>query len=49
MKEAVLASKRLYPVGVYRREWTAFNVLLLLLLINHCYRPVDKRGCWKLL
>jgi len=25
MKEAVLASKRLYEVGMYRREWTVFS------------------------
>jgi hypothetical protein len=33
MKEAVLASKRLYQVDMYRSEWTVFIVLLLLLLL----------------
>jgi hypothetical protein len=51
-KETVPASKlRVYQVGLYLKEWTVFNALLL--LFNRCYRPVDKElmyaaKCYKL-
>ena len=55
-KETVPASKlRVYQVRLYLKEWTVFNALLLLLLLlfNRCYRPVDKElmyaaKCYKL-